>query len=127
MSDEKVLTKAIAEQFLAACLEGDEDSVTLEYSTAIEDAAAEILSRCEGTTLYLHGLRSLSDEAAESLGNHKGGRESAWGHLRLIGLTSLSDAAAENLSKHEGALDLSGLTSLSDAAAENLSKHVDAL
>ena len=47
MSDEKVLTKEIAEQFLA-----DEDSVDLSEFTAIEDEAAEVaalvhaLKRC---------------------------------------------------------------------------------
>ena len=40
MSDEKVLTKEIAEQFLA-----DEDSVGLSEFTAIEDEAAESLSK----------------------------------------------------------------------------------
>ena len=38
MSDEKVLTKEIAQQFLA-----DEASVDLEEFTAIEDDAAEVL------------------------------------------------------------------------------------
>ena len=47
--------------------------------------------------LYLDGLKSLSDAAAESLSNHNG-------RLFLNGLTSLSDAAAESLSKHNGEL-----------------------
>ena len=53
MSDEKVLTKEIAEQFLA-----DENSVrTWEFAT-IEDAAAESLSKRE-RYLNLIGLTSL--------------------------------------------------------------------
>ena len=40
MSDEKVLTKEIAEQFIA-----DEDSVDLSEFTAIEDDAAEIIGK----------------------------------------------------------------------------------
>jgi SAM-dependent methyltransferase len=110
MSEENVLTKEIAEQFVA-----DEDSVDLEEFTAIEDAAAESLSKHEGT-LYLEGLTSLSDAAAESLSKHKG-------DLCLGGLTRLSDAAAESLGKCTGDLTLDGLTSLSDVAAESLSKH----
>ena len=116
MSEEKVLTKEIAEQFLA-----DEDSVDLSEFTAIEDDAAEVLSTNEptnpwGRSLYLFGLTSLSDSAAESLSKHKG-------DISLASLTSLSDSAAESLSKHKGfSLRLGGLTELSDAAAESLSK-----
>ena len=44
MSDEKVLTKEIAEQFLA-----DEESVSLWEFTAIEDDAAESLSKYEAS------------------------------------------------------------------------------
>ena len=40
MPDEKVLTKEIAERFLA-----DEDSVDLSEFTAVENAAAESLSK----------------------------------------------------------------------------------
>jgi len=151
MSDKKVLTKEIAEQFLA-----DEDSVRLSKFTAIEDAAAESLSKYEGTYLYLNNLTELSDAAAKSLSKHEGylslsgltSLSDGPGHIALASalvssqedtprprgvsyvdslyldnLTELSDAAAKSLSKHEGYLSLSGLTSLSDAAAENLSKH----
>jgi hypothetical protein len=109
-SNEKILTQKIAEQFLE-----NVNSVELSEFTAIEDAAAESLSKHEGW-LSLNGLTSLSDAAAESLSKCEG-------ILSLNGLTSLSDAAAESLSKCEGILFLSGLTSLSDAAAESLSKH----
>ena len=82
MGDEKVLTKEIAEQFLA-----DEDSVNLGEFTAIEDAAAESLSNYEGD-VALSGLSQLSDSAAVSLSKHKG-------CLSLSGLTHLSFAAAQ--------------------------------
>jgi len=109
MSDETVLTKDIAEQFLA-----DEDSVDLGEFMAIEDAAPESLSKHkEG--LYLDGMTELSDAAAESLSKCEGG-------LDLRGLTKLSDAAAKILGKHKGSLYLNSLTSLSDAAAESLGK-----
>ena len=86
MSDEKTLTKEIAEQFIA-----DEDSVDLyEFTKLDDDAAAESLSKCQGL-LSLDGLTELSDSAAESLSKHQG-------QLSLDGLTELSDAAAESLS-----------------------------
>ena len=50
-------------------------------------------------------------------------RAKHYGVLYLSGLNSLSDHAANALSKHEGFLYLDGLASLSDAAAEVLSKH----
>ena len=43
--------------------------------------------------------------------------------LYLQGLTTLSDAAAQALARHKGYLSLSGLTSLSDGAAEALAQH----
>ena len=49
MTEEKVLTKEIAEQFLA-----DAKSVELSLFTTIEDAAAEILTK-EKTCLGLDG------------------------------------------------------------------------
>ena len=55
MSDEKVLTKEIAEQFLV-----DEYSVDLCEFTAIDDDAAKSLSKHQGS-LYLFGLRSGND------------------------------------------------------------------
>ena len=72
MSDEKVLTKEIAEQFRA-----EEDSwdlsepVYLEEFNAIEDAAARLLSYSPAE-LDFSGLMSLSDDAAQSLGMHSG-------------------------------------------------------
>ena len=68
--------------------------------------------------VYLSGLKSLSDAAAEAFSKCNG-------YLYLSGLKSLSDGAAEALSKHEGKLDLHGLTSLSDAGAQALAKKKD--
>jgi len=56
VSDEKVLTKEIAEQFLT----DDEDSVDLNEFTSIEDDAVEALRKDE-CDLNLEGLTSLSD------------------------------------------------------------------
>ena len=67
MSNDKVLTKNIAKQFL----EDEDSAVDLGEFTAIEDAAAESLSKHEGD-LYLNGLTSLSDAAAESLSKCEG-------------------------------------------------------
>jgi hypothetical protein len=94
MSEEKMLTKEIVEQFLA-----DEDSVDLSEFTAVQPEAAERLSKRE--YLDLDGLTSLSDAAAESLSKHGTLLEDPYRGLYLNGLTSLSDAAAESLSKHE--------------------------
>ena len=77
-------------------------SVELSKCQIIDDDAAEVLSSRHGGQhyLYLDGLTSLSDAAAESLSRNIGG-------LSLRGLTSLSDAAAESLSRHEGGVALS--------------------
>ena len=110
MSNDKVLTKNIAKQFL----EDEDSAVDLDEFTAIEDAAAKSLSKYEGD-LYLDGLTSLSDAAAKSLSKHEG-------DLNLDGLTSLSDAAAKSLSKHEGDLSLD-LDDIPESAASILRQH----
>jgi len=61
----KVLTKEIAEEWIA-----DEDSIDLDEFVAIDDAAAESLSKHKGELRL--GLTKLSDAAAESLSKHKG-------------------------------------------------------
>jgi hypothetical protein len=68
MSEEQnVLTKEIAEQFLA-----DEDSVDTSAYTRTDDAAAPLLATHRGE-LHLNGLKSpISLQVAESLGAHKG-------------------------------------------------------
>ena len=111
MSDEKVLTKEIAEQFLV-----DVDSVDLTGFTAIKDDAAEILSGHAGD-LSLLGLRTLSDPAVENLSKHKGRLE--------LGLRELSDTGAKSLSRHKGILRLYRLMALTDRASNYLSQHVE--
>ena len=110
MSDEKVLTKEIAEQFLA-----DPYSVDVEEFTTIEDDAAEVLSECDWP-LNLYGLIDLSDAAAEFLSKHKGG-------ICLDGLSSLTDVAAESLSKYKREIHLNGLKSLSISAAKSIGQN----
>lgn len=116
LEEPRVLTKEIAQQFLA-----DELSVDLSQFTAIDDDAAEVLSRHAYTEepslmdgneeLDLSGLEVLSSVAAEHLSGHPG-------RLILNGLDNICDEAANHLSKHRGAfLGLNGLSSISDAAA----------
>ncbi|WP_417381919.1 hypothetical protein [Gimesia sp.] len=88
MSKELNLTKEIAEQFLLF-----PDSVELEEFTAIEDTAAEILSRRKGP-LRLCGLRELSESACRSLSKHQG-------RLTLILVERLSLNAAKLLINHK--------------------------
>jgi len=96
MSNERVLTKDIAEQFLEGYV-----SVDLDEFTMIEAAAAECLSTHE-EDLDLNGLTTLSDAAAESFNMNIGQRS-----IGFDGLTSLSDQAAECLSLIEECLGLS--------------------
>ena len=118
MSDENVLTKEIAEQFLAG-----EDSVDLSEFTAIEDEAAEALAKHEGY-LDLGFLTSLSDSAAESLSKHQGGLclyglkslSSTHGHLALV--NHLVETADPN-----SQIDLCSLDDFSDEIAEALGRY----
>ena len=87
MSNEKVLTKEIAEQFLE-----NVNSVELSKFTAIEDEAAERLSKCRGGWLSLDGLTSLSDAAAESLSKHEGDLS--------LSLDNIPESAAAILRQH---------------------------
>ena len=80
MSEEKVLTKEIAAQFLV-----DEYSVKLEEFTKLEDDAAKVLSKCE-SDLNLSGLKELSDSSATFL-------ESFEQKIDLSGLSELSESA----------------------------------
>lgn len=113
MSDEQVLTKEIAEQFLA-----DEDSVDLSEFTTIDDDAAEVLSKYEPANswdrLKLYGLRTLSDESARSL--------SRLPDLWLDGLTELTDSLAVILGASPGTLHLGSLKSISIPQARHLCK-----
>ena len=127
MTEEKVLTKEIAEQFLKISY-----SVNLSEYGSIEDTAAEILANyqltpsphvrgpAEHPILELNGLKNLTDAAAESLSDFDGS-------LELNGLIQLSDTDAKRLSKHRGELSLKGLIELTDASAESLRKHHDSL
>ena len=60
MSKSKILTKAIAEQYLK------NRSVSLSLFTSIEDAAAQALAKHRGY-LSLGGLESLNDTTAQAL------------------------------------------------------------
>jgi hypothetical protein len=120
MSDEKVLTKEIAEQFLA-----DEDSVDLSEFTAIEDEAAEVLKtwRTFVTTeaLCLDGLTAISPAAATAIATLP------LKALYLRGLKELPYDVAIGLSTFPRGLILSGLNSITDPVcslfAERFKQH----
>ena len=88
MSKNRILTKKIAEKFLLEKLD------SADSFTHLEDAAAEILARHEGS-LWLSNLTSLSDAAAKALSKHKGG-------IDLSMVATLSQAAATSLAKIQG-------------------------
>ena len=95
MSNSKILTKEIAEQFLK-----DEDSVNLSEYTSLDDDAAQLLAKIKGRYIDLSGLVALSDTAAQELAKFNGAK------LELNGLTTLSDATAGALAKMKGTLTL---------------------
>jgi hypothetical protein len=64
LEEGKVLTTAIAEQFLT-----DSDGVDLNAFTSINEDAAAILATSENV-LHLRGLTTLTDEAAAALASH---------------------------------------------------------
>jgi len=111
MTDEKMLTRKIAEGYL------QDQRCDLSAFTALEDEAAEILSS-HPDFLNLDGLKTLSDRSAEWLGRHVHS-------LYLNGVASLSDAAAAGLGAHQKNLRLNGLANLTQVAAENLSSCRD--
>ena len=88
---EKVLTKEIAEEALEAYVEP-----SLDEFTAIDDTAAEILSKFDDH-LELNGLTSLSDAAAESLSKKEGPDDEPV--LTLV-LDNLPPSAAKILLQH---------------------------
>jgi len=80
----KILTKEIAEQFIA-----DEDSVDLTEFTKIDEDAAEVLSNCSND-LFLDNLVEISDDVAKSFARHSG-------RLVLSEINELSDVAVESI------------------------------
>ena len=109
MSEEKVLTKEIAEQFLK------HETPDLSYFSTIDDLAAELLASHEGD-LYLVGLTELSDSSAENLSKSSGEV------LALDGLKSLSESVAIHLANYTGYLSLENLSFIDDSVASLLSK-----
>lgn len=86
-------------------------------AASISDGAAKALGKHTGGRLILNHLTEISDFAAESISQHRG-------DLFLRGLRSLSDAAAESFSEHQhGDLHLKSLEFISDEAAKTLAKH----
>lgn len=110
MNKANVLTKSIAEQFLA-----NSESVDLRMFPAIEDDAAAVLGASD-SVLELDGLAGLSDAAADGLSKAGGSL------LSMNGLTGLSDAAAKALGRFRGELALDGISDISSAACLSLMK-----
>lgn len=130
----QVINRRVARKVLT-----DYMAVDLDSYTAIDDDAADLLSKCI-FGLELRGLAELSDEAAKGLGRRKGGDldlsglkslsvvaakalAGTEGILMLRGLKEISDEVAVTLSQHKGPLIMSGLTSLTGAAARALAKN----
>ena len=110
MSDEKVLTKEIAEQYSE-----NEYSVFLDEYTCIEDDAAEILGRLKSESLCLASITSLSDAAAGHLSKFQG--ES----IDLMELSNLPDSVASHLCDFQGEINLNGLRHISKQLSSILS------
>ena len=121
MSEEKVLTKEIAEQFASG-----ESFVTLNKRpygmrdfTAMEDDAAAVLATLHGA-LWLSDLDCISDAAAQHLESHK--------EMLVLGISELTDSVAASLAKHEGGwLSLKNVAELSVRTAEHLSQYSGAI
>jgi hypothetical protein len=111
MSQEKLLTAALAEEFIRS-----QGLKSIAGFTSIEDQAAVALAACQYSWLSLNGLTSLSDAAAVALASYKG-------RLELGGVASLGDAVALALAEHNGSLSLRGLLHISETEALALSRH----
>ncbi len=129
VSDDKVLTKEIAEQFVKNPQLGSDRMHT--FSAVTDDAAAVL----EAYPLHLRlgGVVRLSVAAASCLARHKGDLN-AWKQFGVIGredylnlgIYETEDAVVEALSHFEGLLQL-GLEELSQRSAVALGKHVGGL
>ena len=104
MSEEKVLTKEIAAQFLK-----EEDSVDLSVYSEFEDSAIEALSNYDGQL----ALDTLVKETKE------------WEYLGPFncGVREKGEALACLLSKHKGDLEFDMLLELSEEEARALANH----
>ena len=85
-------------------------------SLSAESAGALVRNGVAKATLSLGGLRDISTEVAEVLGDYKG-------PLFLHSLAELTPLAAKAVAKHRGTLILNGLASMSEEAAAALGKH----
>ena len=107
----KTITKLIAQQYLK-----DLCCVDLETFTKLDEKAAQVLSKSDGT-LDLKGLMHLSEADAEGLAEFKGVS------LDLNGLTEISNTAARCLARVKSSLELNGITSLPDELARIMAAH----
>lgn len=141
MSEEKVLTKEIAEQFLV-----DEESVDLTEFTAIEDVAAGLLGTYPNTDgcIFLLRVNNLSVNAAKGLAKYGGTldltidnfsdeviaelvKAPATGFLFLNSACPLRRETAQILANHEGFLCLASVDTLDEDVAVCLADKLGAL
>lgn len=88
--------------------------------TRVKNLSDEAIKYLVGDKHLLLGITSISDQAAQYLGEHKS-------RLELNRLIELSDKAAEQISKIPDSVYMNGLENISDSAAEKLGKHVGEL
>ena len=121
MAKGKVLTKDIALDFVAR----GGRSWELNDFTLINEDAALVLSEFSDS-LYLNGLKTISEKAAQLLTRQKWDLErDGCNRLELNGLTVISESVAEALgqNKWKGGLFLDGLRKISDSAALSIGKY----
>ena len=93
----------------------------LDGVTELHEEPARELIKLDGV-LRFKCLDEFSDEVAEILSNHKHGINFEL-PVHEGGLKTLSDQAAESFSKHQGQLKFRALNEISEKGAEYLSKH----
>ena len=107
MTDQKILTKEIAEQYIA-----DQLSVDTSEFTAIDDDAAAVLGEGCCGTLDLGEIHSISDAAAHAVLRVEG--------KVVLGIRELTDSIAQSIAEHKGAVELVGIEDITDRQAEIL-------
>lgn len=121
MSEDRILTRGIAEQYIAA----PKPRMLTEY-TSIEDTAAESLSRFSGEALDLYGLTNLSATAAEILSRYSGYLFRDWeklsGSATQLMRTKmlLTKEIAQQYLEDEDSVPLDAYWEIENAAAESL-------
>ena len=109
----------ITEPIAAALGKFKGSTLQLNGLTSLSEACAHSLSNSKAD-LYLNGFESISDEVSKALSSHRGSKYT--GSLSLCGLKTLSDDAACHLAQHKKDIFLFGLLSLGEKGAEAFAK-----